>query len=151
MLCSIVGCVLSIAYLVASTELDLDLSKHYRINFGAVHGYYVENSATMQGLVLVGTILFLMGYLGAKLVALVILINADVYVAVGWCSVEALGLLAMRYLAEGTWRHHIEGLSGVAPSLVVHVVVYMSILATPFPFLRYVDLECWHGTHLMIE
>mmetsp|Transcript_99194 Transcript_99194/g.283738 ORF Transcript_99194/g.283738 Transcript_99194/m.283738 type:complete len:525 (+) Transcript_99194:697-2271(+) len=58
MLCSIVGCVLSIAFLVATTELDIDLSKHYRTNLGTVHGYYVENSATMQGLVLVGTVFF---------------------------------------------------------------------------------------------
>jgi len=78
-----------------------------------------------------------MGYLGAKLISLAILTHANFYVAVGWCSVEALGLLAMRYFAEGTWRHHIKGLSGVVPSLMVHVVVYMGMLATPFPFLRF--------------
>ena len=35
---SVGGCVISIAYLVATTELDNDTSRHYRTNFPTVHG-----------------------------------------------------------------------------------------------------------------
>ena len=39
MIASIIGCIVSIAYLVATTELDLDTSPHYRLNWPMVHGY----------------------------------------------------------------------------------------------------------------
>ena len=137
MIASIVGCIVSIAYLVATTELDIDTSDHNRINFPTVHGYMPTKSTANQVVVMSGIVLFVSGVLGAKLIALVMLAGASASVAVAWCSVEMVTLFVLRYFAEGQiWRHHMPGLSGVVPSLVVHVGVYLSMLAAPFPFLR---------------
>jgi hypothetical protein len=91
----------------------------------------------LQGLVIVGIALFVAGYLGAKLLALVVLSSTSFPAAVGWCFTEALVLLMARFFAEGKrWRLHIAGLSGAVPSLLVHVFFYIGMLAAPFPVLR---------------
>ena len=138
MLFSIGGCVFSIAYLVVTTELDVDTSVRYRTNYRSVHGYMPTASSARQGLVLFGILLFVSGYLGAKLTALVTLASASVPGAVGWCTAEALVLFALHVVAEGgRWRFHVPGTDGAAMSLVVvHGLFYLSMLAVPFPTLR---------------
>ena len=137
MFVSIGGCVFSIAYLVVTTELDLDTGVRYRTNFPSVHGYLPTASMTRQGLVLFGILLFVSGYLGAKLTALVTLASASVPSVVGWCTAEALVLFASRVVAEGgRWRFHVAGLDGAAMSLGCHAGFYLSMLAAPFPVLR---------------
>ena len=137
MFVSIGGCVFSIAYLVVTTELDLDTSVGSRTKFPSVHGYLPTASMTRQGLALFGILLFVSGYLGAKLTALVTLASASVPGAVGWCTAEALVLFALRVVAEGgRWRFHIAGLDGAAMSLVMQALIYLSMLAAPFPLLR---------------
>ena len=86
--------------------------------------------------------------LGAKLIALVMLAGASASVAVAWCLAEMVALFVLRYFAEGQiWRHHLPGLSGVMPSLVVHVGVYLSMLAAPFPVLRCANARIRSLTH----
>ena len=96
-----------------------------------------KESTVRQVVIMSGIVLFVSGVLGAKLIALVMLAGASASVAVAWCSAEMVTLFVLRYFAEGQiWRHHMPGLSGVVPSLVVHVAVYLSMLAAPFPLLR---------------
>ena len=138
MLGSIAGCVVSIAYLVATTELDVDTSKQFRTNWSKVHGYFPASNM-MQGVVITGIVLFVGGYLGTKLVALTILASTSPVGAVGWCAAEVVALWLLRYFAEGrVWRFHIRGLSGAVPSLILHLVIYLGMLAAPFPMLRYI-------------
>ena len=70
MVASIVGCIVSIAYLVATTELDVDTSLNFRTNYPMVHGYIPTESAVREALVLLGIVLFVGGVLSAKLIAL---------------------------------------------------------------------------------
>ena len=138
MLGSIIGCIVSIGYLVATTELDLDTDRKSRTNSAPVHGYF-PTSTVMQSIVVAGIVLFIAGYLAAKLLALVILASVMSFrSAAGWCCVEALALLVLRYMVEGRWPFHIASLSGPIPSLLFHWVFYLGMLATPFPLLRYV-------------
>jgi len=138
MVASIVGCIVSIAYLVATTELDLNKSTVLRTNFPMVHGYIPTQSAVREALFLLGIVLFVGGVLGAKLFALATLAGASAWAAVAWCSTEASALFVLRYFAEGQiWRFHLRSTSGLMPTLLVHVCIYLGMLAAPFPFLRY--------------
>jgi hypothetical protein len=138
MVASIVGCIVSIAYLVATTELDLDKSLQFRTNYPMVHGYIPTESAVREALVLLGIVLFVGGVLGTKLIALATLAGASAWVAVVWCSAEASALFVLRYFAEGRiWRFHARSASGLVPTLVMHVCIYLGMLAAPFPVLRY--------------
>ena len=138
MVASIVGCIVSIAYLVATTELDLNKSTVLRTNFPMVHGYIPTQSAVREALVLLGIVLFVGGVLGAKLIALATLARASTWAAVAWCPAEASALFVLRYFAEGRiWRFHLLGLSGLVPTLIAHACIYLGMLAAPFPFLRY--------------
>ena len=145
MIASIVGCIVSIAYLVATTELDLDTSLHYRTKYPTVHGY-IGKGAVREGSVVLGIVLFVSGILGAKLVALVMLGSGSMAVAVAWCAGEAAALFALRCVSEMTWRHHLLGLSGVVGSVIMHVAVYLGMLAAPFPFMRYGSTAFPHHT-----
>ena len=140
MVASIAGCVVSIGYLVATTELDLDTDRNFRTNSGPVHGYFPTSTA-MQSVVVTGIVLLVAGYLLAKLLALVILANGVSILGVtAWCCLEALTLLVLRYFVEGgLWRFHVASLSGPIPSLLLHAFFYVGMLAAPFPLLRYVS------------
>jgi len=138
MIGSIAGCVLSIGYLVATTELGVDIGRTFRTNFGQVHGYF-PTTTVLQMVVVAGIVLFIAGYLVAKLLALVILANGISNLAVaGWCCLEALALLVLQYFVEKTWRFHAATLAALVPSLLFHAIFYIAMLAAPFPFLRYV-------------
>ena len=138
MVASIVGCIVSIAYLVATTELGADKSDQFRTNYPMVHGYIPTESAAREAMVVLGIVLFVGGVLGAKLIALAVLAGASAWVVVAWCSAEASALFVLRYYAEGRiWRFHLHGTSGLVPTLLVHVGFYLGMLAAPFPFLRY--------------
>ena len=95
----------------------------------------------MQSVVVAGIMLFVAGYLVAKLLALVILANGVSILGVtAWCCLEALTLLVLRYFVEGgLWRFHVASLSGLIPSLLLHAFFYVGMLAAPFPLLRYVS------------
>ena len=140
MIASVAGCVLSIGYLVATTELDLDTARSFRANFGPVHGYFPSGTVMQIGVV-AGIVLFIAGYLVAKLLALVILASGmPVRTVAGWCCLEALALLTSRYFVEGrVWRFHIAPVSSPSMSLLLNGVMYLGMLAAPFPFLRYVQ------------
>ena len=137
---SIIGCIASIGYLVATTELDVDTDRNSRTNSAPIHGYF-PTSTVMQSIVVVGIVLFIAGYLAAKLLALVILANGVSILGVTvWCCLEALTLLVLRYFVEGgLWRFHVASLSGPIPSLLLHAFFYVGMLAAPFPLLRYVS------------
>jgi hypothetical protein len=138
MVASIVGCIVSIAYLVATTELSMDKSTQYRTNFPMVHGYIPTESGAREALILLGIVLFVGGVLGAKLIAFAVLAGASAWVAVAWCSAEASVLFVLSYYAEGRiWRFHVRGASGLVPTLVMHTCMYLGMLAAPFTFLRY--------------
>jgi len=138
MVASIVGSIISIAYLVGITELDVDTSFGFRTDFPMIHGYIPSKSVVREALVVGGIMLFVSGYFGAKLIALAILAQASITVVVIWCSVEVLALFALRYFAEERmWRFHGVALSGFAPSLLVQIACYLGMLAVPFPVLRY--------------
>jgi len=138
MVASIVGCIVSIAYLVATTEHGVDTSTQYRTNYPMVHGYIPTESAVREALVLLGIVLFVGGILGAKLIALATLAQASIWVAVAWCSAEASALFVLRYFAEGRiWRFHVRSASGLMPTLLMHACIYLGMMAAPFPFLRY--------------
>ena len=99
-----------------------------------------------QGLVLLGIVLFIGGYLLSKMVALVSLASGTSFlVVVGCCSVEAVALLVARYAAEGRrWRFHQAGLDGALSALVIHELFYAGVLAAPFPVLRYTEEHLLH-------
>ena len=138
MIGSIAGCVLSIGYLVATTELGVDTSQTFRTNFGQVHGYF-PTTTVLQMVVVAGIVLFIAGYLVAKLLALVILASGmPVLTVTGWCCLEALALLTLRYFVEGrVWRFHIATASSPILVLLLNEGMYLGMLAAPFPFLRY--------------
>ena len=144
---SIAGCALSISYLVATTELDIDTSSKYRTEWPSVHGYIPTDRPLRQGMVVLGIVLFISGYLLSKMVALVSLVSGTSFLmVVGWCSIEALALLAARYIAEGgRWRFHRDGLDVLLPSMLTQVVFYIAMLAAPFPFLRYTNAQLNHS------
>ena len=102
MIASIVGSIVSIAYLVATTELDSDTTLHCRTNYPEIHGY-MGKGAVQEGSVVLGIVLFVGGVLGAKLVALVMLAGGSMAVAAAWCTAEAGLLFALRYVRGG---HH---------------------------------------------
>jgi len=136
MVASIIGCIVSIAYLVATTELDVDTAFHGRVNFPNVNGYIPE-SAVQQAFVVLGIVLVASGILGAKLIAVTTLGGASASVLVAWCSVEWMALFVLRYFQEGRiWRLHIHSLSTFLPTMFVHSWIYLSCFATPFPFMR---------------
>ena len=138
MVASIIGCIVSIAYLVATTEQSVDTSLGFRTKFPMVHGYIPTENAVREALVYLGIVLFVGGVLGAKLIALAKLAQASIWVTVAWCSAEASALFVLRYFAEGhIWRFHISGGSGLVPTLLVQACIYLGMLAAPFPFLRY--------------
>ena len=138
MVASIIGCVVSIAYLVANTEHGADTSTQYRTNYPMINGYIPTESAVQEALTLLGIVLFVGGVLGTKLIALAMLAQASIWVAVAWCLAEVLALFVLRYFAEGRiWRFHLISFSGLVPTLVLHTCIYLGMLAAPFPFLRY--------------
>jgi hypothetical protein len=138
MVASIVGCIVSIAYLVATADLDVDMSVHYQTNYPKNHGYIPTHSKIRQALVLLGIVLFVSGILAAKLIAFATLAGASIWVAVAWCSTEASALFVLRYFAEGRiWRFHVPNFSGPVSSLLIHAGISLSMLAAPFPTLRY--------------
>ena len=88
-----------------------------------------------------GIVLFVAGYLSAKLIALVVLASASMPAAVGWCIAEALILLTLRYFAEGrVWRFQMPEFSNLIQSLLVHLLLYVAMLAAPFPVMRYHEM-----------
>jgi len=102
----------------------------------SVHGYFPP-SATLQAFLVIGIVMFVAGYLGAKLLALAVFASTSLPATIGWCSAEVLALLAMRFFGEGrVWQFHVAGLSAPLPSLLVHACFYLSMLAAPFPLLR---------------
>ena len=135
---SIAGCTLSISYLVATTELDIDTSLKFRTDWPSVHGYIPTDNSIRQGFVVLGIVLFIGGYLLSKLVALVILMSETSFlVAIGLCFIEALALFVARFLAEGgRWQFHISGVDTLLPSMILHGFFYVAMLAAPFPATR---------------
>ena len=106
-----------------------------------------------QVVVVLGLILFLNGYLLSKLVALVSLASGMSFLmVVGWCSVEAVVLLVVRYIAEG-FRYpyfHLAGVDGFVQLLATHGIIYTGMLAAPFPLLRCTHASARHRTiHLL--
>ena len=105
-------------------------------SYASVHGYFPKSTA-LQAFLIVGIVMFVAGYLAAKLLALAVLTSSSILAAIGWCTAEALALLALRFFHEGrVWRFHHRGLSTPLPSLMVHTLFYLSMLAAPFPVLR---------------
>ena len=104
------------------------------------------DSLFRQGLMLLGIVLFVAGYLLSKLVALVSLASGtSLLVVVGWCSVEAVALFVARYAAEGRrWRFQMAGVDGALSALVLHALFFTGVLAAPFPALRYTDEHLLH-------
>ena len=62
MLSSIAGSILSISYLVASVEVDIETSVHILTNGGRVIGYVPLKDQRRQAIVIFGIILFTSGY-----------------------------------------------------------------------------------------
>jgi hypothetical protein len=105
-------------------------------SYASVHGYFPASTA-LQAFLVVGIVMFVAGYLTAKLLALAVLTSSSISAAIGWCTAEALVLLALRFFCEGrVWRFHFPGLSTPLSSLMVHTAFYVSMLAAPFPILR---------------
>ena len=138
MVASVVGCMVSIVYLAVTLEIDADTSPHSRANYmGYWHGFIPTKSAVRQALTVSGLVLFLSGILGAKLIALVILAGASIPLGCAWCSGELFALTLARGFAEGTWRFHQRGFSGLMGSSIYALAFYICMLATPFPLMRY--------------
>ena len=105
-------------------------------SYALVHGYF-PTSTVLQAFLVIGIVMFVTGYLAAKILALAVLTSTSISAAIGWCSAEALVLLVVRFFGEGrVWRFHQAGLSSPLPSLIVHMCFYISMLAAPFPILR---------------
>ena len=111
------------------------------------------SSSLRQGLVVLGIVLFIGGYLLSKLVALVSLASGtSSLVVVGWCSVEVVALFVARYAAEGRrWRFHLTGLDGALSAFVIHALFYAGVLAAPFPILRCTDEHLPHIKHIKVD
>eukprot|EP00620_Florenciella_sp_RCC1587_P017152 CAMPEP_0182570834 /NCGR_PEP_ID=MMETSP1324-20130603/11027_1 /TAXON_ID=236786 /ORGANISM="Florenciella sp., Strain RCC1587" /LENGTH=624 /DNA_ID=CAMNT_0024785269 /DNA_START=20 /DNA_END=1894 /DNA_ORIENTATION=+ len=137
MLLSIVGCSMSIGYLVASTEFTVDMSTHFRVNHPSFTGVIPRRSTIRQLLIMGGYLFFIGGYLVGKLIALTALACASLPITVVWCTIEALALLLLRTVAEeGIWRFHLDGLSNAPASLLIHIILYIAMAMAPFPFIR---------------
>ena len=106
-------------------------------SYASVHGYFPASTA-LQAFLILGIVMFVAGYLAAKLLALAVLtVSTSISATILWCSAEALALLAMRFFGEGrVWQFHQAGLSSLLPSLIINVILYLSMSAAPFPFLR---------------
>ena len=75
-------------------------SLRLRTEWPSVYGYMPIDSHFRQGLVLLGIVISIGGYLLSKLVALVSLASGTSFlVVVGWCSVEVVALLALDEVA----------------------------------------------------
>jgi hypothetical protein len=135
---SIAGCIASIAYLVVTTELDIDTSPSSYTNWPTVHGYMPTDSRVRETLVILGILFFISGILGAKLIAITALTSASITVTVGWFTAEFVALFVLRYFAEGRiWRVHLRGLSGPGATFIFAIFIYLAMEAAPFPFLRF--------------
>jgi len=69
---SIVFSALSVSYLVAMMEVDVDTDLHYRSAFERIHGYMPKSPGARRAIV-GGTVVFISGFLLAKMVALSVL------------------------------------------------------------------------------
>ena len=149
MFASIVGSILSISYLIATQELDSESSVHLLTNVERIMGYLPLDNQRRQAVVMVGIVLFTSGYLTAKLIAMAVLASASLTVVAAWCTVEFGVFFALRYVAEeGKWRFHAAGLDTLVPSILCQILLYLSMLAAPFPFLRapnHVGPTLWLG------
>ena len=124
---------LSVAYLVAVTELDLDQSEHRKL-YARIHGYMPSKKARRR-LVVGGTIVFISNFLLAKLLALSVLSTGSAAHAAVWLGGRApvlwMLLLCRGHVPLSRCRHGLGDGERLRSGRRVRFV-----FGRPFPLLR---------------
>ena len=133
---SLIISLLSAGLAIASTDRVLDQSKSRGKTDPTLFGYVptVANGAYRQFL---STVMFFSSYMGSKMFALAVLIVSSsrvIFVPI-WLLFEFCLLLGVR-MSIGNWRFYRKGADGVGVGLLLHLVMYISLLACPFPLFR---------------
>eukprot|EP00620_Florenciella_sp_RCC1587_P018684 CAMPEP_0182564282 /NCGR_PEP_ID=MMETSP1324-20130603/6257_1 /TAXON_ID=236786 /ORGANISM="Florenciella sp., Strain RCC1587" /LENGTH=182 /DNA_ID=CAMNT_0024777699 /DNA_START=8 /DNA_END=552 /DNA_ORIENTATION=- len=135
---SIIFSALSVSYLVAMMEVDLDTDLHFRSAFERIHGY-MPSSPGARRAVVGGTVVFVSGFLLAKMTALSVLFvgSRSSHVAITWLCLEFIILTLLRAGSEGTFRFQVFGTDTVLGSLVMDIVLYVLSIGAPLFVLRF--------------
>ena len=134
---SLIISLLSAGLSIAATDRVLDQSKARRRNDPKLYGYVptAANGANRQNYAMVA---FFSSYMGSKMFALAVLIVSASKWAVFvpcWFVLEFCFLLGVR-ASIGNWRFYKKGADGAGFSLLAHLVMYIALLACPFPLIR---------------
>lgn len=120
---------------IALTDRALDKDKARRKLDPLLFGYVpmFKNGRHRQ---LQAMIVFFGTYMGAKMFALSVLVSRGGILLVAAWLVAEYGLLLVVRVAIGNWRLYRKGAGGVGGSVLAHLMVYLGLLAAPFPLLR---------------
>ena len=134
---SLIISLLSAGLSIAATDRVLDQSKARRRIDPKLYGYVptAANGANRQNYAMVA---FFSSYMGSNMFALAVLIVSASKWAVFvpcWFALEFCVLLGVR-ASLGNWRFYKKGADGAGPSLLLHLVMYIALLACPFPLIR---------------
>jgi len=141
---SIATSVLAVGFLGAVAERDSDLEAKSRQCHPLFFGYFPSDPFS-QMYVFAGLVLFLGGCYAAKMLALGVLLNATPLGCIVYIMIEGVLFWVARATYAGHWRMVEPGMDGVIVGIGETVVIYLSMLAVPFPTVR---IPTYAGPHL---
>ena len=129
---------LSIGYVAFVFEFDIDTDLNYRKLFARIHGYIPSNSRMRKAIVGVGIMCWIMGFLAARMMAMVVLGIGDAEIFGIWVGAELVLFMVARTAVEGSFRFYQAGLDSVPVSLTLNALICLAVaLGVPLPFGRF--------------
>jgi hypothetical protein len=136
---SLITSFLTTGFVVASADREFDTSKFRRKNEPLLFGYVPKMKSDYRKQ-FYASISFFTLCKAVKIFSLLILIVSSFFrYAIILLIFEPFGILAWRKTYEN-WRFYKHGLDGFGFSLLIHLGCYISILAAPFPIVRFPTL-----------
>jgi len=125
---------LTTGFTVAFAARDEDTSKYNRKAHPKLKGYVPSTNGKVQAFF---SVVFFTTYTMAKMFALSLFIatSSSAIWTVGMLGLEFLGLLIWR-MQWKNWRFPAKGLDGAVFGLLVHHILYIELVASPFPGIR---------------
>lgn len=124
----------SLSITIAFTDRTLDKDKRRRLVDPHLFGYVPTTNG--QYWQLLHMVLFFATYVAAKMFSLsLLLMMCGISVAGGWLLTE-FGLLLLVRVAMRNWRVYRRGADGAGFGVLVHLALYIGLLAAPFPLIR---------------
>ena len=129
----VISCV-SIANTVMSVGHDMDTSEHFRAVEPLYYGAIPEGAA--GNLVNVALFAFALCYVLAKVIGVAVLFSVS-RLAVGVVLAAEFGLFTLVRVSIGNWRYFSPVGDSTVFSIIFHTVLFLIMMAAPFPILRY--------------